>query len=105
MVTQKTYGGRTKPGDTHWKKYNGKSNRALTLTVDTSAAEFTSVPAYVISLGGGNGHWDLLGASCVYNASSTSFEVNLRRADGGHLTPEYANQHHWHVNWIGVESA
>ncbi|MCB1541778.1 MAG: hypothetical protein KDJ25_13350 [Rhodoblastus sp.] len=94
----------TKPGDTYWKKYNCDSIRALTLTVDTSAAKFISVPAYVISLGGGSAHWDLLGASCVYKASRTSFEVNLRRADGGHLSPEEANRLHWHVNWIGVEN-
>ena len=104
VVTQKIFGGRTKPGETHWTRYNCSSIRGLTLTVDTSAAKFNSVPAYVISVGGGDGHWDLLGTSCVYKATRVSFEVNIQRADKGPLSPEDANLHRWHINWIGVET-
>lgn len=104
IMTQRFFAGRTKPGETNWRKYNGNADWAITLTVDTSAAQFNSIPAYMISLGGVNGHWDLLGASCVYKASRTSFEVNLRWVDKRPLSTEEANHLRWHVNWIGVEN-
>lgn len=93
--------GRTMPGATAWQQYH--TGFGVYVDVDTSAAHFTSTPAYVTSIGGVTNHWATTGATSVYFATATSFRIFVRWDDGGSLTPAQANEFQWHINWIAME--
>jgi hypothetical protein len=92
--------GKTAAGNTNWLVYQPN---AIYVDVDTSSANFNSVPNYVTSLGGVQQHWDTVGASSVYQASRTGFRIYVRFVNGAPLTPADANSYGWHVVWIGME--
>jgi hypothetical protein len=76
--------------------------------IDTSAAGFTTVPTYVVSVGGKGHHWGIAGSSSIYNPTAKGFEVEIRwekgyHQDGTAVTPAVANQNQWHIHWIGIE--
>ena len=93
--------GSTPSGNTHWQTYGDK---AIKVEVDTSSAGFEKTPVYVISLGGDSGNWKTTGGNCVYFASNTGFWVYVKYADSSPLSPAYANENKWHINWIGCEN-
>lgn len=108
--------GRTEPGNTNWKagevsdeiQPEGAAILAppqLYVDVDTSAAEFSTTPVYVISVGGDAYQFGLQGTSTIYRATKREFRVWVRFIFGYtyDLTPEFANKNRWHVNWIGIE--
>jgi len=97
---QRFFAGQTKPGETAWQVRDETSIRLL---VDTHAAAFEFTPIYVASLGGANDQWTTFGGSAIYKPTRFGFQVNLPLADGSALTPDIANEHQWHINWIGVE--
>ena len=96
--------GSTTPGATNWVAY-GESG--LYVDVDTSAAGFTQTPAYVTSIGGEAGHWEIVGSSSIYQPTATGFRVYIRRdrtsEPANALTPQIANTNKWHINWIAIE--
>lgn len=96
--------GITTPGSTNWQVYG---ETGIYVDVDTSAAGFTTTPVYVISIGGVSHHWETTGGSSVYQPASKSFRVYLRWAQTSTtreaLTPQFANTHQWHINWIAIE--
>ena len=91
--------GSTLPGGTAWQVYDVSG---IYVDVDTSAAGFSRVPVYVTSLGGQAHHWETTGGSSVYHPTPTGFRVYVRFASGAHLTPGYANNNGWVVQWVGV---
>lgn len=109
----KIYAGSTTPGATNWQPYSNDAappnlEAGIYVDVDTREAGFTSTPKYVVSLGGINYHWRVTGASSVYNATSNSFRVYIRFSETDivslypSLTPGFANDRQFHINWIAV---
>ena len=90
--------GSTPPGNTVWQQYN----EGIFVDVDTSLAGFTTTPIYITSLGGTGNHWSITGATSIYIPTPIGFRVYLRESTGGSLTPTFANQKEWHINWIAV---
>jgi hypothetical protein len=96
------YAGRTEPGNTDWKQVS--NGRGVYVDVDTSDASFDvtkDIPVYITSLGGKNQHWATTGATSIYKATHKRFRVFVRWIDGSAITPEYANEVEWHINWLG----
>jgi hypothetical protein len=93
--------GSTPVGNTAWQPY-GASEADIFLDVDTSSAGFKTTPIYITSLGGMSGHWRTTGATSIYVPTPTGFRVYVRFSNENFLTPAYANQLGWHINWIAV---
>ncbi|MCC5598299.1 hypothetical protein LC653_41710 [Nostoc sp. CHAB 5784] len=95
--------GSTTPGATNWQPYVGSiSINGIYVDVDTSGANFTSTPKYVTSIGGDGYHWATTGGSAIYSPTPTGFRVYVRFSDNGTLSPAFANQNRFHINWIGI---
>ncbi len=92
--------GSTPVGTTAWQQY--PDGQGVFVDVDTSSARFTTTPIYITSLGGTNTHWGTTGATSIYTPTPTGFRVYVRWWGGGPLTPAFANQNGWHINWIAV---
>jgi hypothetical protein len=92
--------GSTPVGNTAWQQY--PNGGGVFVDVDTSSAGFTSTPVYITSIGGSGYHWAVTGASAIYYPTARGFRVYIRFPDGSALTPEFANQYNWHINWVGV---
>jgi hypothetical protein len=90
--------GSTPSGNTVWQQFND----GIFVDVDTSSAGFTTTPIYITSLGGTSHHWSTTGATSIYIPTPKGFRVYLRESTGGSLTPAFANQKEWHINWIAV---
>ena len=103
MTIKKMGAGRTTPKETAWRVYDIGGSKGLVLDVDTSAAGFDTTPLYFTSLGGNVGHWATTGATSIYSPTKKGFRVYVRWVNGNALTPEYANLHHWHINWYGIQ--
>lgn len=100
--------GSTPKGSTNWVEYYWDGNlEGIYVDVDTSSAGFTSTPVYVTSLVGDANQWSTTGASSIYAATPSSFRVYVRWWDGNsvQVTPQFANERNWHIQWIGIESA
>lgn len=91
--------GQTQPGQ-GWEQYHTDS---ATLRVDTSAANFSSTPVYVISVGGTGGHYAVTGDACVYYPARNQFQVYLRYPTTPFSLGDLARRNGWYVNWIGIE--
>ncbi|MBO1350947.1 MAG: hypothetical protein EBE86_027890 [Hormoscilla sp. GUM202] len=89
--------GSTTPCKTEWVDYNQKG---IYVDVDTSAAGFTETPLYFTSIGGKGNHWTTSGATSIYSASPTGFRIYIYKDVS--LTPEYANDRCWHMNWMAI---
>ncbi|MFJ9028731.1 hypothetical protein ACIRQP_09425 [Streptomyces sp. NPDC102274] len=98
-ATQRIASGRTAPGQ-GWKVY---SPTGIYIEVNTSSAEFTGTPTYVSSLGGDGTQWAFSGASAIYAPTRNGFVIYLRWLDNSPLTPAYAAQYNFHINWIGID--
>lgn len=99
--------GSTPVGNTAWQPYFVPGNvttagEGIFVDVDTTSAGFTTTPIYITSLGGTGYHWGTTGATSIYNPTPTGFRVYIRFPDGSSLTPAFANQLGWHINWIAV---
>lgn len=98
--------GSTPVGNTAWQPYfvpgDATAGQGIFVDVDTSSAGFTTTPIYITSIGGNGGHWGTTGATSIYNPTPTGFRVYIRYPDGGSLTPAFANQYGWHINWIAI---
>lgn len=101
MPDRKMAGGQTERGHTDWKPYDPKKPRGIYVEVDTSDANFKSVPAYVMSLAGDSHNWELIVS--IYNKKKDSFRAYARFPDWATITPQMANERGRHINWIGVE--
>lgn len=89
-----------------WKQYATDGLKTVLLEVDTSAAEFSSTPLYVISL---TGSYNMFlangGANGVYSPTPTGFSVFIRMYDGKDIPVDAViNDWLWGINWIGIES-
>jgi hypothetical protein len=98
--------GSTPVGNTAWQPYLVRggltAGEGVFVDVDTSSAGFTTTPIYITSLGGTGYHWGTTGATSIYAPTPTGFRVYIRYPDGSSLTPAFANQNGWHINWIAV---
>ena len=92
--------GSTPVGSTAWQQY--PDGEGIFVDVNTSSAQFTTTPIYITSLGGTSAHWHTTGATSIYLPTPTGFRVYVRWANGGSLTPAFANQNGWHINWIAA---
>ena len=97
----KVAGGSTTPGATNWQPYNG-TIAGVFVDVNTSGAGFTATPNYITSIAGNSNHWETTGASAVYFPTARGFRVYVRFYDGRPLTPAFANQNQWRINWMGI---
>jgi hypothetical protein len=93
--------GSTPAGNTAWQQYTGTGGGVF-VDVNTSSAGFTTTPIYITSLGGTGFIWETTGATSIYVPTPTGFRVYVRFPDGRSLTPAFANQYQWHINWIAV---
>jgi hypothetical protein len=94
------YSGSTPPGKTAWQQ---AGVGGLYVDVDTSLAGYSrAVPAYITSLEGANFHGETIGATSIYLARPRSFRVYVRFVSGAPITPAFANQNEWRINWIAV---
>lgn len=86
--------------NTLWVLYGASG---ITMTIDTTACGFTSVPLYFTSLDG-NGHWGVGGYTAIYSASTTGFTVYAKPLDvwssSSMLSSAYADA--WDLNWFGI---
>ena len=98
--------GSTPVGNTAWQPYflggGLTAGEGIFVDVDTSSAGFKTTPMYITSLGGTGYHWGTTGATSIYTPTPTGFRVYIRFPDGSSLTPAFANQYGWHINWIAV---
>ncbi|NET42125.1 hypothetical protein [Okeania sp. SIO2B3] len=89
--------GSTTPCETPWENYN---QNGIYLDIDTSGAGFTETPLYFTSLGGNGNHWTTMGATSIYKPSPKGFRVYIYK--NGDLTPDYANDRCWYINWMAI---
>ncbi len=89
-----------------WVDYH---QRGIYVDVDTSQANFTSTPHYIVSLEGDGYHWCANGTTSIYEPTPTGFRVYLRWTDDkGHynhhnpLRADFAKQKNWHLKWTGI---
>ena len=97
-----TYSGASKPSD--WQQVDG--GRGIFVDVEIPSGIFRTsrpLPVYVASISGDNNHWATTGASSIYQATCTGFRVYVRWIDGSPLTPDFAQQRNWSINWIGIQ--
>jgi len=82
---------------TNWIQFNKNS---VYVDVDTSVCGFVVKPNYVTALGGAesSAHWRSKGSSEIWRPSATGFYIYINLDD---VTPSYAAEQKWHVNWIG----
>jgi len=92
--------GSTPVGTTAWQQY--PDGQGVFVDVDTSSARFTTTPIYITSLGGTAYHWGTIGVTSIYSPTPTGFRVYVRWSGGGRLTPAFANENGWHINWIAA---
>ncbi len=80
--------GATVAGETGWRDYReNRPGLGIVATIDTSACGYKESPIYTASIGGRNGHWSPRGATSIYNATNSSFEIFLKTS----MTAEQAN--------------
>jgi hypothetical protein len=96
--------GKIATGATLASEWQALGNNGLFVDVDTTAAGFTKTPTYITALHGFGAHWRTSGGSSVYSATPKTFRVYVRFVGAGPLTPEMAQQHGWHIQWVGIES-
>jgi hypothetical protein len=102
MATLKVGTGSTTAG-TGWQVYTPDG---IYIDINTSAAQFSSVPVYVASLRSNtpSSQWKVVGVDGIYNATATSFRIYIRWVDGSALSPATANANGWMIDWIGIGS-
>ena len=92
--------GSTVAGSTDWKLFN----EGISVTIDISRFRFNKTPVILTSIGGIQSHWQATGTSSVYHPTSTSFLVYLRMSDSMQISPSFANERKWVVNWVALPS-
>ena len=95
--------GSTNPGKTDWKEYRNQDGDPIGIyvDVDTRVAGFTSTPIYFTSIGGFGGHFAIIGATSIYRPAKDGFRIYIKSPGIVHPSPQFANERHWHINWIG----
>ena len=88
--------GQTTPGSTSWVDYY---STGIYVYVDTSACGFTSTPLYHTTIGGDGYHWEVRGASSIYNPTPTGFRVFIEYGPGINPTKANGTNFKWHINW------
>lgn len=114
MAARKSFrqhAGSTERGTTDWKIADPDlpPNFGLYVDIDISDCGFQSRPIVVTSIHGKGYHWELTGPSAVYNVTRKKFRVyvkfpTLERGQEVGLSPTFANDQEWHVQWIAVGS-
>ncbi len=99
--------GSTPVYQTAWQSYSdGQGGEGIFVDVDTTLAGFKTTPIYTTSLGGNGYQWLSSGATSIYTPTPTGFRVYVRWSAVSSLTPAltpaFANQNGWHINWIAV---
>jgi len=88
-----------------WSDWSRAGSSGLYLDVDTSGCNFEITPAYIASVAGDSGHWQLVGVNSIYSATATGFRVYIWHPilRGSYLT-YFAKRHKWKVNWAADDS-
>ncbi|HSC88529.1 MAG TPA: hypothetical protein VLC09_14705 [Polyangiaceae bacterium] len=105
-LTQTACFGRTKAGSTNWVQY---ASDGLYVDIDTRYCglgkgrdgDTTGAPIYFASLGGNASHWLTRGVSSIYSPTASGFRIYVKRSG---ITPDWANDNGWHVNWVGADA-
>ena len=93
--------GKTPEGSTNWEPYRGGTT-GIFVDVDTSACGFIDTPIYIVNMHGNASNWSTTGGSSPYNRTNQSFRIYVRFSDGRELTPSFANDRGWHIQWIAI---
>lgn len=80
-----------------WVKYNDQ----ILIDVDTRGCKFTSTPKYFTSISGNSNHWSTTGATSIYSETADGFRVYINKEGG--VSPSYAQDRNWRLNWVAVE--
>ena len=92
--------GSTNSDGTGWENHYAF---AVTIPIDTSECSFSSTPMYFTSLVGAGSHYDTTGATSIYSPTPTDFRVYVKDPQGDEITPAFADEMDWHIEWCGVE--
>ncbi len=97
MNAIKICSGKTLEGNTDWKAFG---TTGIYVDVDTSECGFDATPIYMVNMHGNSFNWETTGGSSAYNRTRNGFRIYVRFPDGRTLTPDFANQNKWHIEWI-----
>jgi hypothetical protein len=95
----RTCGGTSKASG--WKTWSKFGTSGLFVDVDTSSCNFEMTPAYVSSVMGDAGHFQLVGVNSIYSATKKSFRVYLwHPVLRGEYLRYFAERYNWSINWL-----
>jgi hypothetical protein len=81
-------------------------SRTLLVTVNTSSANFNSVPTYLSSMDGIGNHYRATGVNTIYNPQTNSYQIYLQWYNYDNpsylITPQDAINWGWIINWCGI---
>jgi hypothetical protein len=87
-----------------WRQYAG----AAGIYIDVGTYLGFDNPVYITSLIGDSWHWATTGGNSVYRTPNVplknGFRIYVRLWDGSPLSPQFAVDKGWRVNWIAVQS-
>jgi hypothetical protein len=89
---------------TLWQAY---SISAMTMNINTSSCNFSSVPIYIVSMSGITYHWVEASYTAIYSPTKTSFTIyatSLWANWNSTVQLSYANTYTWGVNWLGISN-
>jgi hypothetical protein len=73
------------------------------MNIDTSGCRFETTPLYFTSVSGLAGHYLLVGVSAIYEATSSSFHIDVRSLDRqtSDTLMAWSAEYQWNINWMG----
>jgi hypothetical protein len=78
----------------------------LLITINTSAAGFSSIQAYLSSMDGYGNHYRVTGVNTIYNPQVDSYQIYIQFIDNYNpsflISPQDAVDWGWVVNWCGL---
>jgi hypothetical protein len=90
--------GNTSPGS-GWQSYDATT---ISITVATAGCSYSAAPRYFTSIGGLGSHFELVGASAIYNPSATFFTIYVKKGDQSGLSVADAVAGGWFINWTAI---
>lgn len=90
--------GNTSPGS-GWQTYDPTT---IYINVTTGGCSYLAAPRYFTSIGGLGSHFELVGASAIYNPTTTGFTVYVKKGDLSSLTVGEAIAGSWFINWTAI---
>ncbi len=80
-----------------WRVHNDFD---ITVRADISHLNLRNNPHVQVTLCGGSRHWDTTGSNSIYGLTPGTFDIYVKRASGGSLSPEQARQYGWYLSYV-----